>query len=368
MCSDRRPPARRPRWRRRGHRVGAAALAAVAVLAAACGKKGDPEPPLRFVPRPATDLTVAQRGGELVLGCSYPKLATNGRALPGLASVELWHLGRPLPPSGEASPPDPRQFAAAAAIAATLSGDDLTAAVRGDRLALRWPLGDLTAPERQLHAYAVRFVSTRGERSDFSNVAAIAPVPPPAPPAGLALEAREDGIEVSWTAGGSEVTGYRLYRRESEERDYGAALASVEATTASYLDASAHLGNRYVYAVTAVASAAPPIESAVGAEREIDYRDRFPPAAPKGLVALAEAGRVRLSWQASEAADVAGYQVYRRDEPGGEFHRRTDAPLTATTFVDEGTAAGRSYAYRVTAVDASGNESPPGAEVTVAAR
>src|SRR5438105_79973 len=74
-------------------RLGLAVLAAAALIA--CGKKGPPEPPLRFVPAPAKDLTVSQQGYRLLLDVTYPKLTPGGQALGGVSEVEVWEVKRP---------------------------------------------------------------------------------------------------------------------------------------------------------------------------------------------------------------------------------------------------------------------------------
>ena len=109
----------------------------------------------------------------------------------------------------------------------------------------------------------------------------------------------------------------------------------------------------------------PLVESAIQTEQEIHYVDRYPPPVPEELVAVAETGRARLVWQRSEAPDLAGYIVYRK-AAGGGWERLTPKPIVATTYVDTSVAAGRAYDFRVTAIDQSGNESAPGAEVHVA--
>jgi fibronectin type 3 domain-containing protein len=115
--------------------------------------------------------------------------------------------------------------------------------------------------------------------------------------------------------------------------------------------------------VTALAQQEPVVESGITSEREVRYQDRFPPPAPADLVALAEAGRVRLVWQASEADDLAGYLVYRRAGESGDWERLSAGPLEAAELIDTSVTAGRSYFYRVTAIDQAGNESAAGGEV-----
>jgi fibronectin type 3 domain-containing protein len=67
-------------------------------------------------------------------------------------------------------------------------------------------------------------------------------------------------------------------------------------------------------------------------------------------------------WRSSEAADLAGYLVYRRG-PTGDLSQLTPQPIQATEYVDTAVAPGQSYTYRVTAIDQTGNESDPGGEV-----
>lgn len=332
-----------------------------------CGKKGDPEPPLRLIPKAGSDLSARQQGTEAVLWVAYPSVATNGMALPGLEAVEVWHLARPLPSSGEAQKPERREFKAAAELERRFTGAELESATAGDRLRLRLPLGAALEGDSSL-ALSVRFVSTRGEVSEDSNLALLVPAAPPPPPSQLGVEARADGVEVTWADGGEGVGGFRVYRRQAAERSYGEPLARLEAGDIGYLDTTARYDTRYIYGVTAVDAAAPNRESALVAEREIDYQDRFPPPAPEGLVALAESGRIRLSWRASQAEDVAGYHVYRRGEGGVEMVRQTLAPGAETSFLDTGLEAGRTFAYQVRAVDQKGNEGPPSATVEATVR
>ena len=82
------------------------------------------------------------------------------------------------------------------------------------------------------------------------------------------------------------------------------------------------------------------------------------PAAPAGLVATAAAVSVRLSWNASPAADLAGYVVFR-SETSASGYETIARDVTAATFVDESAKPGRTYYYRVLATDRSLNRSAP---------
>jgi len=100
-------------------------------------------------------------------------------------------------------------------------------------------------------------------------------------------------------------------------------------------------------------------------------KDIFPPKAPQGLVAAllpgAAAGKqvADLSWSINAEVDLAGYRVYR-SENEGEMGTLLNAKLLPTpAYQDDTVQNGHRYWYRVTAVDASGNESAPGQAVAV---
>ena len=91
------------------------------------------------------------------------------------------------------------------------------------------------------------------------------------------------------------------------------------------------------------------------------------PSTPAGLAAEPGVGVVRLSWQAVEDRDLAGYALLRSEDAAGEFaflHGRGPSGATITTgktsYVDSLHAfVGKTYFYRVAAVDTSGLQSEP---------
>ena len=87
--------------------------------------------------------------------------------------------------------------------------------------------------------------------------------------------------------------------------------------------------------------------------------DLAPPAAPDGLTASAEAGRVTLAWQA--VADAAEYTVWRSIVTGGGYIEIATVDATAT-YADAAARSGTRYHYVVTASDAAGNSSPRSTE------
>jgi hypothetical protein len=335
----------------------------------ACGKKGPPLPPLRYNPVAATDLSVRQQGAELLLTLAYPTTTIAGLALPGLESVEIWRLLRPVVVGATLTPADPREFAGTAEKVSTLRAAELEAATVGDRLQARQRVdaaATAAASAASALTFAVRTVALGGDRSEFSNLVTIVPAPPPAPPADVRVAAQADGVLVSWSPVPG-VPGFRVYRRDAAIRGYREPLTATDAAVTSFLDTSARYGQRYVYAVTTVTSLEPAIESALDRESEVDYQDRFGPPAPTGLLTLPEGSDVRLRWNASAGSDVVGYIVFRQD-PGGEFHRVNSQPAPSLEWLDSGLLPGNRFRYRVIAVDQLGNEGEPSAEAEAVTR
>jgi|CXWL01.1.fsa_nt_gi hypothetical protein len=347
--------------------VGALLLAALTLPA--CGKKGDPLPPERLVPATTTHLTVAQRGREIVIAFPYPNATAAGTALPGLEQISLWQLSLSPPPgpAGVAAPPvappDLRLFNVQAVAIERLDAAGIGSSVQGDRIVLR---RNLPAPpddgNRQVLVLAIKTRAQGGEESAFSNLGLIEVLAPPPAPRGLAAEGEAEGVRVSWDVPGApgeaSWVGFNLYRREATSKVYGAPIATLT-TEREFLDRGAPLGSQLIYAVTTVAARQPiQIESGIEAEKEVHHRDLYPPPGPRGLVALAETGRVRLIWDPVSATDLAGYLVYRRD-PGSEDFVKIAGPVEKPEFEQTDLPAGETFVYRVTAVDRAGNESEP---------
>ena len=96
-------------------------------------------------------------------------------------------------------------------------------------------------------------------------------------------------------------------------------------------------------------------------------RDTFPPAAPKGLTAVAGQGAISLIWDPNEEPDLDGYLILRASSPGAPLSPVTSQPIHDTTFRDA-IPSGARYGYAVQAVDRAGNVSPPSMTVEETAR
>ena len=91
--------------------------------------------------------------------------------------------------------------------------------------------------------------------------------------------------------------------------------------------------------------------------------DTVAPAAPNGLTATEGDRSVVLDWADNAEADLAGYRVYRRNADG-TWPSAATATVSVSRATDTGLTNNSGYTYRVTAFDASGNESATSAVAT----
>lgn len=347
----------------------------------ACGKRDDPAPPVPVIPAATSDVVVAQRGDSIVLSWSYPILTTAGRNLPGVDRIEILRLVQPLPPSAAgvdaalpAAPgppwervrfadvplPTPALFRRDAEVIATLSRAEMPAAVAGSRVVFtdRLPFRVEGRPVRVV--YGVR-TSLADAVSDISNLGSIVPLEVSGPPRALNAEAEATGVRLEWEAPADAAenppAGYLVYRFDREGAAAitdGAPVHAAPLTDTQYLDVPPF--GEWSYAVTALRDLGPPpVESVPSGFATAAFRDIQPPAPPEGVNTLLADRSVRVIWEAGDAADVAGYHVYRALQ-GQTRVRLTTNPVTRPEWNDV-PPPGRFYIYSVTAVDAAGNES-----------
>lgn len=86
------------------------------------------------------------------------------------------------------------------------------------------------------------------------------------------------------------------------------------------------------------------------------------PAAPANLVATPRTSSVRLDWDANSETDLAGYTIFRADSAGG-FYNTIARNVKQPSFVDNTTASGKTYYYKIKAVDNTSNRSAYSSEV-----
>jgi hypothetical protein len=347
-------------------------LALIALAAAGCGAPGEPTPPKPIIPQPVADLAARQQGNTVILTFTLPTRSTTNEDLDGFPTVEIY---RGMLAAGE--PAHKMTTHLVYTIPAALVDTYLS----GGHVEFRDPFhaDDIARQAGATMIYMVRTNVTRRHNSADSNIAQAHIYAVPDPPAALAATVTEHAIELAWQApaAGATVAGYRVYRGElapdspPDETDVAKmkflspiALAGPASET-SYDDPQFEFGHTYLYIVRSVAQYGPDaVESDDSAPAIVTPRDIFPPAAPHGLEAIyvpATAGApadIELSWDISPETDLAGYNVYRSEQPGTRGQKLNTDLLPSPAFRDIQVTADKHYYYSVSAVDRAGNESP----------
>ncbi|MET9448190.1 fibronectin type III domain-containing protein [Streptomyces cinerochromogenes] len=156
-----------------------------------------------------------------------------------------------------------------------------------------------------------------------------------------------------------DLAGYRVYRR-LQGSAYGAQpLATTTGTT--YTDTTLPVtGATYYYEIRAYDKAGN--ESAGTADKPVTTADRTAPAVPAGAAVTdaSEQDGLRLGWSA--VPDAVSYRVYRATGASGTY--TSLGSTDQLSYRDASAEVGSTYFYRVSALDAAGNESAPSAAVS----
>ncbi len=240
--------------------------------------------------------------------------------------------------------------------------------------------------------YAIQSLNTDRRGAALSNQVRIPAASTEPPPADFQARLTPEGVVLTWKGPllsipmGSEGIPryrYRVYRDSKDSPQHtlvGESIMGTE-TQLHLTDHSFVWEKTYEYRVnvtTHVDISAPHIcpgqtsllplcNDSVDVEGEdsapvtIVAHDVFPPAVPTALQAVfSGAGQspfIDLTWNANVDSDLAGYNVYRRQEAGPLMKISTEL-AKAPAFRDANVAPGQTYFYSIAAVDARGNESP----------
>ncbi len=312
---------------------------------AGCGAIGDLQPPTLDIPRKLTDLRVVERADMIVIEFTIPELTTEGLPLK-LAKVDC-----------RAGPYTHAPFDADAWASQAQSLD--TAGLKPGPARLEMDAGRWIGQELFFRA---RLFSRKGRDSGWSEFAALRVIPPLQPPSAPQATATEQGVSLNWTYS-PEPAGlvYRIFRQAGKQPRAEVATASGR----EWLDTDTRYGETYEYSLqAAVKSGGSWVESEVSQPSTITPVDRFPPAVPQGLLALAASSSIELTWDPNTEPDLRGYYVYRY--AGSGAWARIAGIIEAPSYSDRDVKSGMTYRYAVSSVDQSGNESERTKPVEVA--
>jgi predicted small lipoprotein YifL len=391
------------------------ALAAVfiASLAAGCGKKGPPLPPLVRLPVAPADVVADRRGDTVDLALTVPAANTDGTRPANISRVEVYALTAPVTISDTVvlkdgvrvasvqvkTPKDPNDVAdvddpasdveapqgpgvdqgSTAKLHETLTAQSKTpyhappaaAAKKATSETRPGPLvgPPLTAPTRLYLALAF---NQRGHRGPVAKRVSVPLIDPPARAAAPKVTYTEKSLTLSWeaAAGATHASDTLLPSRSLITTPIKPAfnvyevaaggdvkLTSAPITAATFADAHLEWGKERCFAIRSVLLVD---NMAIEGERSpsacVTPADTFAPAAPKRPTAIALTAAINILWDANDETDLAGYLVFRGTAPGGPMTKLTPEPIDRTNFTDEVPADFRAF-YAIEAVDKAGNAS-----------
>lgn len=205
-------------------------------------------------------------------------------------------------------------------------------------------LKDLTA-----YYYKIRALDRDGLMSDFTQVVSATTKPRPAQPLNLTAEGGlVKSVRLAWAANPEkDIDHYTVSRGTGQKGNFkqaGTAKAN------SYTDKGIGDGATCRYVIAAVD--ADGLVSDESAPAEATTKPR--PAAPAGVTAEVQSGKIVLTWKANTETDITGYEIFRStawDILGGETRL---GQVTGLSFEDCTAKAGKNYTYRITAFDGAG--------------
>lgn len=214
-------------------------------------------------------------------------------------------------------------------------------------------------------------------RSAQSNieVVLIGTVPgKPSKPAYVSSSVALTNIKVSWTApsytGGSAITSYNLWIDDGAGNWPATPITHSTLSNLAYTFTGLTVGTTYAIKVQTV--------NAVGASEDSDvsfYVCAQVPSAPSvPLLESSSKSSITIAWNAiapinNGGSSVTGYRVYMNDLLSDRWELVYDGSSfpSTLTFHKTGLTAGRSYRFRITALNTVGESSPSTADQFIAA-
>jgi hypothetical protein len=328
-------------------------------------------PPTLELPKPPTDLTAIRKGDRVFLRWTQPTQTTDRQSIRHAGPTRVCRtLETALEQCGTEVGDVPPEKVFTFPSGKSVPGKERISASYIDTL---WGALEGQHATSQL-IYAVEPLNPAGRSAGLSNRVQVPAAPTLAPPGAFAARITAAGVALSWSGIAEqndhpEISHrYRIYRRV-EPTENPIPLADLPLTGGAelvFVDHSFEWEKQYEYWLTVVTIVVRPgqrdvqVEGDDTAAIQVVTHDVFPPAVPNGLQAVfsgvGQQPFVDLIWAPVTDADLAGYNVYRR-EGGSRPVKVNAAVVRAAAYRDNRVTSGTNYVYSVSAVDIRGNES-----------
>ena len=355
---------------------GLLALAATGFLIG-CASIGAPVPPSLELPKPPTDLHAQRKGDKVQLFWTVPALTTDRQSVRRRGPTLICRsreavMSQCAPVVGEVPPgPEPKQSSERVTVSYT------------DALPLELEQQNPAA----MITYGVEALNDSGRSAGLSNQVQVPLAPTLTAPTDFGVHVTAQGVLITWTCAAQaarDSLDYRLriFRRletnpnpnqiaelsysECAEKQKEQDTSAEQNYRPEFYDQTFEWGKYYLYSaavVTVIPKGDQPailVEGDDTPEVEVFTRDIYPPGVPTGLQAVfsgpGQQPFIDLLWAPNTDPDLAGYNVYRREESGQMVKMNSDIVKTPA-FRDTNVTSGKTYTYSVTAVDLRENES-----------
>lgn len=375
------------------------------LFVAGCASPRPPRPPSLNLPEIVKDLTAERTGDQVTFHWTTPDQSTDRLDIKGALTAEICRISPTKPPAA---------VACVSVIRLTVSP--------GPAHAIDSLPQSLTADPPALLAYRIQLFNARGRSAGLSTEVYTAAGAAPSSVDQFRAKASYDGVTLEWhpeytpvsieldrqllapapnsahaPASGASKTPKKTSNTPLNPSKGPSSATEIRLQTPArtkdpvvnsggVLDPTAARGATYRYTAQSVRTLSIGghtliLRSPPSAPITLTVHDTFPPAVPTGLEAAPggaiapdqgvqqfSGSAIDLSWTPNTDADLAGYLVYRQSvTPSGTLTgpvtRLTPSSIPTPAYRDETAVTGQRYAYRVTAVDVSGNESAPSSDV-----
>jgi hypothetical protein len=346
------------------------ALAAPVILTA-CATTTPPQPPSLDLPKPPSDLRAARKGDQVTLTWTIPNVTTDRQTIRMVGPTRICRTNAPgLSECGSPAGELPASSTASKGSAQKSSVSFV------DPLP---PLMERDNPDATA-TYAVEVLNRDDRSAGLSNRARVPLFHTLPAPRDFQAHVTAQGIALNWASEppppvtpASIHYVVRIYRNSLEGQRPSVVGEVPLGGDHSLTDSTFDWEKTYQYRATIATIAEPsnkPVVEVEGAdtpEIKVFADDVFPPAVPSGLQAVfsgpGQQPFIDLIWAPDADSDLAGYNVYRREQQTAPAKLNSEL-LKTPAYRDSSVAAGKTYFYSVSAVDLRGNESARSEEAT----